>query len=77
MKLTEAIAQRVKDLLEERGLKQYYLFKKGGVPRSTISNVVNNKKKRVTTDTIYQICCTLGISLKDFFDDPLFEKVDD
>ncbi len=77
MKLTEAIAQRVKDLLEERNLKQYALFKKGGVPRSTVSNVVNEKKKRVSTDTVYQICSTLEISLKEFFDDPLFDNLDD
>ena len=77
MKLSEAIGIRVKKLLKERGLSQYYLFKNGGVPRSTISNVVNNNKKRVSTETVYQICSTLGISLKDFFDDKLFDNIDD
>ncbi|MCM1289790.1 MAG: helix-turn-helix domain-containing protein [Corallococcus sp.] len=48
MKLTEAIAQRVMDLLDERGLKQYSLFKKGGVPRSTVSDVINNRKRRIS-----------------------------
>lgn len=77
MKLTEAIAIRVKELLKERKLSQYFLFKNGGVPRSTISNVVNNNKKRVSTETIYQICSTLGISLKEFFDDEKFDNIDD
>ncbi len=77
MRLCDAIAQRVKNLLEERGLKQYALFKKGGIPRSTVSDVVNEKKKRVSTDTVYQICATLEISLKEFFDDPLFDNLDD
>ena len=77
MKLTEAIAIRVKKLLKERGLSQYSLFKNGGVPRSTISNVVNNNKKRVSTETVYQICSTLGISLKEFFDDEVFDNLDD
>lgn len=77
MKLTDAIAQRVKDLLDERGLKQYSLYKKGGVPRSTISNVINTKKKRVSTDTVYQICATLEISLEEFFADPMFKDLDD
>ena len=77
MKLSEAIGIRVKKLLKERGLSQYYLFKNGGVPRSTISNVVNINKKRVSTETVYQICSTLGISLKDFFDDKLFDNIDD
>ena len=75
MKLSEAIAKRVQKLLSERGFSQYELYKRGGVPRSTVCDVVNNNKKRVSTDTIYQICSTLEISLKDFFDDPLFDNI--
>ena len=77
MKLTEAISKRVQDLLTERNIKQYYLFKNGGMPRSTISNVINCQKKRVSTDTVYQICTTLGITLEEFFADPIFENLDD
>jgi len=77
MKLTQAIAIKVKNLLMERSLTQYQLFKLGGVPRSTLNDIINNKKKRVSTDSIYQICATLGVSLKQFFDDDLFENLDD
>ncbi len=77
MKLTEAIAQRVKDLLDERNFKQYDLFKKGGIPRSTLSALVNSKIKNVSTDLVYQICATLGITLEEFFADKLFENLDD
>ena len=77
MKLTEAIVQRVNNLLEERELKPYALFKLGGIPRSTTSDVLNIKKKRISTDTIYQICSTLNITLAEFFTDPLFDNIDD
>ncbi len=77
MKLTEAIAFKVQQLLSDRDLSQYSLFKNGGIPRSTICDVVNNKKKRVSTDTVYQICSTLGITLSDFFADPIFDDIDD
>jgi predicted transcriptional regulator len=77
MKLTEAIAVRVKELLNERGLKPYYLFKMGGMPRSTISDVLNVRKKKVSSDTVYQICSTLGISLAEFYTSYLFEELDD
>lgn len=77
MKLTEAISIRVGNLLLERQLSQYSLFKNGGVPRSTVCDVINNKKKRVSTETVYQICSTLGMTLGEFFSDPIFEKVDD
>lgn len=77
MKLTEAIAKRLNDILKSRGLKQYYLYKNGGVPKSTISDVLNCRKKRVSTETIYQICSTLGISLKEFFSDSMFDNLED
>lgn len=77
MKLYEAIAERTKQLLNERGLSNYHLFKRGGIPRSTISAVINAKKQNVTTNTVYQICSTLEISLKEFFDNPIFDIVDD
>lgn len=77
MKLKEAIAQRVQNLLDERNIKQYYLFKNGGLPRSTVSNVINCKKGRVSTDTVYQICSTLGLTLGEFFSDKLFDNIDD
>lgn len=77
MKLSQAIAIKVDKLLKERDLSQYSLFKNGGVPRSTVNDVINNKKKRVSTDTVYQICSTLNIKLSEFFDDPIFDEVDD
>ena len=77
MKLVEAIGKRVEQLLKERGLSQYYLFKAGGVPRTTVNDVINIRKKRVSTDTVYQICSTLGLSLEEFFTSPLFSDLDD
>lgn len=77
MKLTKAIAIRVKNLLDERDYSQYDLYKLGGVPRTTVNDVVNNRKKRVSTETVYQICSTLGLTLEEFFADPLFEDLDD
>ena len=77
MNLTEATAKRINDLLEERNWKQYDLFKNGGIPRSTISNVINLKKKKVSSYAVYQICATLGITMKEFYDDPIFDEVND
>ena len=77
MKLHEAIAQRVKNLLTQQGLKPYALYKNGGISRSTISFLLNANIKNVSSDLIYQICSTLGITLKDFFNDSLFNNLDD
>jgi len=77
MKLHEAVSQRVKNLLKEKGMNQYALFKNGGISRSTISTLISANIKNVSSDLIYQICSTLGISLKDFFDDSIFDNLDD
>lgn len=73
MKLNEAISKRVEDLLSEREMTQYALFKVSGVPRPTISNVVNCVYDSVKLRVIHEICLGLNISVKDFFDSPLFD----
>ena len=44
MKLSEAIGLRVSELLKERQISQFYLFKNGGVPRSTVCDIINHKR---------------------------------
>ena len=77
MKLSEAVGKRVENLLAERNMTQYQLYKNGGIPRSTRSVTVDGKYKTVKLDTIYQIVATLGITLKEFFDDALFDEIED
>ena len=77
MKLVEAIGKRVDNLLQERGMTQYELSQRGGIPRSTINVIVGVKRNTTKIDTIYQIAATLGIPLKKFFDDPLFDDITD
>ena len=78
MTLAEAIGKRIQNLLDERNFSQYQLYKRGGVPRSTVCEVIHHTRtRRVSVDTIYQICSTLEISLQEFFDDPLFDNLDD
>lgn len=76
MTLAEAVAVRLKRILKQKGYTQYFLYKEGGVPRSTVNNVIRASKGAARLETLYQICSTLGITLKEFFDDPVFEKVE-
>ena len=73
MKLSVAVGKRIENLLTEKGLKPYYLFKEGGIPRSTVSVIIHGKYDTVNLDTVYQIAATLNITLKEFFADKLFE----
>lgn len=77
MKLTEATSKRIKQLLEKGNLLPNYLHTEGGLPKSTVSTIINEKVKTVKLDTLYQICATLGVTLKEFFDNPIFDEVSD
>lgn len=67
MDLTESVAKRVKELLKEKGMTQYALFKKTGVPQSTISTLLTGNVKTIKLCTIYEICKGLDIELSEFF----------
>lgn len=77
MTLMEAVSDRLQCLQREKNFTSYKIQKEGGVPRSTVGKLVAKKFKTVELDTIYQIASTLGISLKEFFDDPVFDQVTD
>ena len=77
MTLTEAVTKRLKDLMETRGFSLYKLHKEGGIAKSTLSQVLNGTRKRVELLTLYEILDTMGVTLGEFFSDPLFELVTD
>lgn len=77
MSLAEAIGIRILSLLEERQMTQYALCKNGGLSRATINMIITGRVQSARIGTIYQIAATLGISMKDFFDDPIFDEVAD
>lgn len=81
MRLIEAIGMRLDRLIKSReNLTEYELAKQAGMPRSTVWKIIHpdlTKVKTIKVDTLYQIADTLGISLKEFFDDPLFDDISD
>ena len=77
MKLTDAVRFRLRNIIEERGLTQYQIHKEGGIAKSTISQMLSGKKERIEIHTLYEITATIGITLKDFFDDPMFNDIED
>lgn len=74
MQLNEAVSARMKDLLRERNMTQYQLYMKSGVPKSSISNIVNCSYDSVKLRVIHEICQGLGISISEFFQSSLFDE---
>ena len=75
MKLNQAISLRLQELLTERGMTQYQLFAKSGVPKSTIHNLIQCSYDSVKLRIIHELCQGFGISISEFFQSPLFEEV--
>lgn len=74
MQLNEAISARLTELLSERGMTQYQLYMKSGVPKSTIGNVINCSYDSVKLRIIHEMCQGFEINISDFFNSPLFEE---
>ena len=77
MTLYDAVLQRLKQIMAEKNASLYTLNKEGGIPKSTLSQVLNKKQKKIKLDLLYDILSTMGVTLKEFFDDPIFEEVTD
>ncbi len=77
MSLAEAVKMRMIALMKEKGFSQYDFYTKGGIAKSTASQVLNGTRERVAIKTIYEMTSTMGVSLKEFFDSPIFDEVND
>ena len=74
MKLNEAVAYRIKELCKERGLTQYQLYLKTGVPQSTLSTIMKCAYPSMKLRIIYEICDGLEIDLDEFFASNVFKR---
>ncbi|MDE7219736.1 MAG: helix-turn-helix domain-containing protein [Oscillospiraceae bacterium] len=74
MKLNQAVSERLSQLLNQKGMTQYQLYMKSGVPKSTIGNVINCSYDSGKLRVIHEMCQGLGIGLDAFFASPLFDE---
>lgn len=72
--LSQAVSQRLCELLVERNMTQYQLYMKSGVPKSTIGNIINCSYDSVKLRIIHELCQGLEIGISEFFASPLFEE---
>ena len=76
MNAKEAVARRIQELCVQRGLAINALANLCGVPPSTIYSMLNAKSQNPGIISIQKTCDGLEISVREFFDDPLFENLD-
>ena len=76
MTTKEAVAQRIIDLCNERSIAINALANISGVSPSTIYSMLNQKSKNPGVVSIKKICDGLEITVREFFDDPLFDSTE-
>ncbi len=76
MTIVEAIALRIITLCQERNITPNKLSTISGMTQSTINNIINTGSKNPTISTIKKICDGLEISLSEFFDDDIFNSLE-
>lgn len=75
MKTSEAVAQRIIELCEERGISINALAYISAVPPSTVKNIIYGVSNNPGVVTIKLLCDGLGIKLSEFFDSNLFKNL--
>lgn len=76
MDLSKAMRLRIKNLMTENKVNGNKLALSSGIDRSTINRFLRGQNKSIKIETITLICQALNISLKDFFDDKMFDDVE-
>lgn len=76
MYLSNALRSRIEKIMIDNKTNGNKLSLTSGLDRSTISKFLKGKNKSITIETITLICQASNISLKDFFDDKVFDDVE-
>ena len=76
MTLSEAIRKRINKIFKETNSNMWQLYKKTGIPMSTLSSLMSGKRELPNLKTLLHICEGFDMKLVEFFNDPLFDDVE-
>lgn len=76
MSLSQAVSKRILDLCNKRDISVNRLAVMSCITQSTLQSIVSEDSSNPKLLTIIRICYGLNITLKDFFDDPIFQNID-
>ena len=74
MQLNQAVSLRLLELLSQKKMTQYQLSTRSGLPRSTVSNIINCAYPTMKLRIIHELCQGLEIGIYEFFNSPIFDE---
>ncbi len=72
MTLNEAFAIRAKEIMKEKKITQYRISQETSIYPSTMNYILHGKTKASNFKTMALIIRSLGVSIAEFFDSPVF-----
>ena len=77
-KVIEAIAEKINNIVNESNgkLTVNKIASKSCLTQSTVQHIMDKSYKDVKLLTIVRLCDGLGLTLKEFFSDELFDNID-
>ena len=76
MTISEAMSKKLLKICKEKQITVNKLSSMSLLTQSTIQNIVEGNSKNPKLLTIIRICDGLGITLKEFFSDEIFNNLD-
>lgn len=76
MNAKEAVAKRIIEICNEKEVTVNELANLSGVSPSTIYSMLNSKSMNPGVVSLKKLCDGAEISLREFFDSPLFDELD-
>lgn len=76
MDMREAVANRILNLCDERGITVNKLSRMSAVPPTTLKSIIYGVSKNPGIVTIKMLCDGLDISITEFFDTDVFRNLE-
>ena len=76
MRMKEAIVKRFQQLCQERNIRYNELATLSGVTPSTVYSMMDERRKDISAITVKKLCDGLGISIPQFYNDLIFEYLE-
>jgi len=74
MKVSQAVATRIREILAEKNMTQYRLEINSGLSKGTLTSLMYARYNGVNLTTLITVIRTLGVSVEEFFKSDLFNE---
>ena len=76
MTVNDAVAKRISKLLIKKNISQYRLEQNSGIQHGSMQCIMNGRNKTVTLSTVILLAKGFNMSLTEFLDDEIFQKLE-